>query len=71
MAARVAVQRVDGVLDANFSYDGAEGWVTFDTTLTSPDEFLAELSRMTPFSGTVREFVSAGSVPEDEELEHE
>lgn len=37
-----------------FSYDRAEGFVTFDTTMTSPEEFLAELNRMTDFSGTVR-----------------
>ena len=28
--------------------------MTFDTTMTSPDVFLAELDRMTDFSGTVR-----------------
>jgi hypothetical protein len=65
----VAVKRVDGVEDAKFSYASAEGWVTFDTTMTSPEDFLAELSKMTDFSGTVREFVSAESVPADEELE--
>ncbi len=50
----MAVERVDGVREAVFSYDRAEGFVTFDTTMTSPEEFLAELDRMTDFSGTVR-----------------
>ncbi len=65
----MAVKRVEGVEDARFSYASGEGWVTFDTTITSPPEFLAELSRLTAFSGTVREFVSAESVPDDDALE--
>ncbi len=50
----MAVERVDGVREAEFSYERAEGFVTFDTTMTSPDVFLAELDRMTDFSGTLR-----------------
>ena len=50
----MAVERVEGVQEARFSYEGAEGFVTFDTTLTSAEEILAELDRMTDFSGTVR-----------------
>ena len=50
----MAVERVEGVREAKFSYERAEGFVTFDTTMTSPDVFLAELDRMTGFSGTVR-----------------
>ena len=45
---------MEGVREAEFSYERAEGFVTFDTTKTSPEEFLAELDRMTDFSGTVR-----------------
>ena len=67
----MAVKRVEGVEDAKFSYSGAEGWVTFDITMTSPEEFLGELSRLTAFSGTVREFVSAETIPADDELEDE
>ena len=51
----MAVERVDGVREATFSYAAAEGFVTFDTTLTSPEQFIAELDRMTDFSATVRE----------------
>jgi len=51
----VAVERVDGVQEASFSYERAEGFVTFDTTVTSIEEILAELDRMTDYSGTVRE----------------
>ncbi len=45
---------MEGVREAEFSYERAEGFVTFDTTKTSPEVFLAELDRMTDFSGTVR-----------------
>lgn len=48
-----------------FSYERAEGFVTFDTTKTSPEEFLAELDRMTDFSGTVRAEASSESMSHD------
>ena len=51
----MAVERVEGVQEARFSYERAEGFVTFDAELTSPEAILAELTRMTAFSGTVRE----------------
>lgn len=50
----MAVERVEGVREANFSYESAEGLVTFDKTVTSADAILVELERMTGFSGTVR-----------------
>ncbi len=51
----MAVERVEGVREATFSFDRAEGFVTYDTTLTSAEAILAELKRLTAFSGTVRE----------------
>ena len=50
----MAVKRVEGVREAEFSYERAEGFVTFDTTKTNPQAFIAELDRMTDFSATVR-----------------
>jgi len=50
----VAVQRVEGVSEARFSYDQAEGFVTFDTTMTSVAAIVAELERLTDFSATER-----------------
>ncbi len=50
----MAVERVEGVQEASFSYARAKGFVTYDSSLTSPEEFLAELARMTDFRGTVR-----------------
>ena len=51
----MAVTRVEGVRDATFSYDRAEGFVTFDTTVTTVPEIVSELERMTDFSATERE----------------
>ena len=64
----MAVQRVEGVQEASFSYERAEGFVTYDPAMTSPEEFLAELARMTDFRGTVRESDSVGeSASSDDE----
>ena len=38
--------------EAVFSYDRAEGFVTFDTTMTSVTEIVSELERLTDFSAT-------------------
>ncbi len=48
--------------EATFSYQNAEGLVTFDPTQTSPEEFLAELARMTDYRGTVRSEAGSESV---------
>ena len=56
----MAVERVEGVEQASFSYERAEGFVTYDPAMTSPEQFLAELARMTDFRGTVRESGTAG-----------
>lgn len=57
----MAVERVEGVQEADFSYARAEGFVIYDPSVTSPEEFLAELARMTDFRGIVRESDGAGS----------
>ena len=53
-AARVAVQRVEGVHEATFSYDRSEGFVTFDAMMTSVATIIAELEHMTGFDATER-----------------
>jgi len=50
----VAVERVEGVREAVFSYGRAEGFVMFDTTATSLSEIVSELERLTGFSATQR-----------------
>ncbi len=48
------MERVDGVEEARFSYEAAEGFVTFDTTVTTIAEIVSELEGMTGFSATER-----------------
>ncbi len=48
------MERVDGVEEARFSYQAAEGFVTFDTTVTTIAEIVRELQQMTDFSATER-----------------
>ena len=50
----MAVEKVEGVREATFSYDRSEGFVTFDTTRTSVSEIAAELERLTDFTATER-----------------
>lgn len=52
--------------EAEFSYERGEGFVTFDTTKTTPETFIAELARMTDYRATLRpaEETSPGSVAE-------
>ncbi len=48
------MERVEGVEEARFSYAAAEGFVTFDTAVTSITEIVSELEQMTAFSATER-----------------
>lgn len=50
----MVVERVDGVKEARFSYQRGEGFVTYDTTRTSPGEFIAALARMTDYRAKLR-----------------
>lgn len=52
--------------DAEFSYERAEGFVAYDPTLTSVEEIIAELKRMTGFDATAREGVQGDQVRSDE-----
>ena len=48
------MQRVEGVSEARFSYEAAEGFVTFDTSVTTVAEIVSELEEMTGFTATER-----------------
>ena len=48
------MERVEGVREATFSYQRGEGFVTFDTTVTSVTEIVGELERLTGFIGAMR-----------------
>lgn len=49
----MAVERVPGVESADVSYEAGQAAVVFDPAVTSPDEFIAELERMTGFTAAV------------------
>ncbi len=53
----MALERVEGVDSTAISYEAGGGWVAFDPALTSPNEFIAEMERMTGFTA---EIVAAG-----------
>ena len=48
------MERVEGVREARFSYETAEGFVTFDTAVTTVTEIVSELEEMTGFNATER-----------------
>ncbi len=52
-AARVVLERVPGVDSADVSYETGKAVVAFDPAVTSPDELIAELERMTGFGAVV------------------
>jgi copper chaperone CopZ len=49
----VALRRVDGVEDAQVSYPSGAASVVYDVSVTSPEEFIGELTRMTGFRATI------------------
>ena len=49
----MALERIEGVDSTTISYEARSGWVAFDPALTSPDEFIAELERMTGFTAEI------------------
>jgi copper chaperone CopZ len=51
----VAVEKVEGVREATFSYAMGDGYVTYDETATSPEEIIGGLERLTAYTATVRE----------------
>ena len=51
----MAVTRVPGVTDAQFSYEEGSGVVTYDPDETDPEAFIAELADKTGFIAHVVE----------------
>ena len=49
----MAVNRVPGVIEAEFSYEEGSGVVTYDPDVTSPDVFIEELVDKTGFLAAV------------------
>ena len=57
----MALEKVDGVEDADVSYEAGSAIVTFDPDVTSPAEFIGELTRLTGFTAEVVEMTHADS----------
>ncbi len=62
-AARVVLERVPGVESADVSFETGEAVVAFDPAVTSPDELIAELERMTGFGAVVATADVPGTPP--------
>ncbi len=58
----MALKQVDGVEDADVSYEMGSALVTFDPDVTSPAEFIDELTRLTGFTAEVVE-MNEGMMP--------
>lgn len=51
--ARVVLERTDGVIDADVSYEKSTAEVTYDADVTTPVEFIARLKEMTGYEARV------------------
>jgi len=47
------LRRIEGVEDADVSYEAGKAVVTYDPAVTSPEEFIPELERMTGYGAEV------------------
>ncbi len=59
----MALLRVDGVEQAEVSFPSGEASVVYDPSLTSPEDFIDELTRMTGFEATVGEIIQSQDRP--------
>lgn len=65
----MALKKVDGVEDAEVSYEAGSAIVTFDPDVTSPAEFIGELTRLTGFTAEVMEMTDADSTSTSDGLQ--
>ncbi len=56
--------RVDGVEEAEVLFPSGAASVVYDPSLTSPEEFIEELTRMTGFEATVGEIIQRQDRPD-------
>lgn len=57
----MAVERIEGVQEAAFSYRDGTGTVRFDTSATSTESIIRELATATGYKASVREDLKDGS----------
>ena len=56
---------MEGVKDARVSYPSGAASVVYDASVTSPEEFLGELTRMTGFQATVEQIIQGQALSGD------
>ena len=69
----MVLRRIEGVEDADVSYEYGKAVVTYDPAVTSPEEFIPELERMTGYGAEVvgDDGVELSGGPGVERAEHE
>jgi len=60
----VVLRRIEGVEDADVSYEAGKAVIAYDPALTSPDEFISKLKEMTGYGAEIADG-DAGGVPTD------
>ena len=60
----MVLRRIEGVEDADVSYEAGKAVVTYDPTVTSPDEFIPKLEEMTGYEAEIADG-DAGALPSD------
>lgn len=63
----MVLRRIDGVEDADVSYEEARGMIVYDPSITGPDAFIPELEEMTGYDATLVDDVPGGTVNRDSE----
>ncbi len=66
----MVLRRIAGVEDADVSYEAGKAVVTYDPTVTSPDEFIPTLEEMTGYQAEIADG-DAGALPSDVDVEHD
>ncbi len=71
----MVLRRIEGVEDVEVSYEAGKAVITYDPAITSPDEFIPELERMTGYGaevvdGDIIELPHSRNVGEEEREDH-
>ncbi len=66
----MVLRRIEGVEDADVSYEAGKAVITYDPTITSPDEFIPKLEEMTGYLAEIADG-DAGALPSDVDVVHD
>ena len=66
----MVLRRIEGVEDADVSYEAGKAVITYDPTVTSPDEFISKLEEMTGYEAEIADG-DAGALPSDVDVVHD